>query len=68
MANKNYNETKKAQAAGNGSYECEHGPSSERDTTGAFGTRPEVNDMSGTGAATTYQAKYDLPKDNWRSK
>lgn len=68
MPNKNYSSTKGAQAAGNGSYECEHGPSMERDTTGAFGSRPEVNKMSGTGAATPDQATYSVPRDNWRSK
>lgn len=68
MANKNYSATKSAQAAGNGSYECEHGPSMERDSTGAFGVKSEVNKMSGTGAATPDQAKYSVPTDNWRSK
>lgn len=68
MANKNYSATKGAQASGNGSYEGEHGSCVERDSTGSFGVKSEVNKMSGTGAATPDQAKYSVPTNNWRGK
>lgn len=68
MANKNYSSTKGDMVSKDMCYEGEKGPSAERDTTGAFGTRPEVNKMSGTGAATPDQATYSVPRDNWRSK
>lgn len=68
MANKNYSGTKSAQAAGNTSYEGESGNSAQRDSTGSFGVKSQVNEMAGTGAPTSCQAKYSVPTDNWRSK
>lgn len=67
MSNARYNSMKGSQKNSDSCYEGEDGPSSERDSVKAFGTRDQVNKMSGTGARTPDQAEYTLPKDQWRS-
>jgi hypothetical protein len=67
MPNMRYSETKKSQRGSDECYEGEDGPSSERDSVKSFGTREQVNKMSGTGARTPDQAEYTVPKDQWRS-
>lgn len=77
MANARYSSTKGNQRNSDACYEGEQGlagmgqmsdlgSAKSRDTVGSFGSKEMVNEMKGSGAPTSKQAKYSVPTDNWR--